>query len=112
MTKQLGYELKDFFYSYHWPGNIRELSNLIERLVVTTPDEVIDIDNLPSEYDDATNVKMDSTVPLRYAVETTEKKVLSHAVEKYKSSYEIAKALEISQPTVVRKLNKYNLKIK
>ncbi len=32
---------------YHWPGNIRELQNIIERAAVLTHDEVIHLDNLP-----------------------------------------------------------------
>lgn len=112
MTKQLGYELKNFFYSYHWPGNIRELFNLIERLVVTTADDIIDIDHLPADYHESDHVSAHSIVSLKDAVEMTEKKLLSSAAEKYTSSYEIAKALETSQPTVVRKLKKYHLTLK
>lgn len=111
MKKQVGHELQSFFYSYNWPGNIRELSNLIERLVVTTPDDVIDIENLPLEYRESNNMTTDSIIPLKQAVETTEKKLFASAVEKYTSSYEIAEVLETSQPTVVRKLKKYNLSI-
>ena len=32
---------------YHWPGNIRELQNIIERAAVLTHDEVIHLENLP-----------------------------------------------------------------
>jgi DNA-binding NtrC family response regulator len=34
--------------SYHWPGNIRELENLIQRLVVMVDDETVDVADLPS----------------------------------------------------------------
>jgi len=111
MTKQLDYELKDFFYSCNWPGNIRELSNLIERLVVTTPNETIGMENLPPEYRESNNTTINSNISLKRAVEMVEEKVLAQAVEKYASTYDIAKALETSQPTVVRKLKKYHLSI-
>lgn len=111
MTKELDYELKEFFYSYNWPGNIRELANLIERLVVTTPSEVITMENLPAEYGESKNATVNTVVPLKHAVEMAEEKVLSLAVKKYASTYDIAKALETSQPTVVRKLKKYSLTI-
>jgi sigma-54 specific flagellar transcriptional regulator A len=35
---------------YHWPGNIRELSNLVERLVIMYPYGVIDVGDLPEKY--------------------------------------------------------------
>ena len=35
---------------YDWPGNIRELANLMERLCVLYPGQPVDIPNLPSRY--------------------------------------------------------------
>lgn len=35
---------------HSWPGNVRELSNLIERLMILYPNEMIDINHLPSKY--------------------------------------------------------------
>ncbi|MGY0691927.1 sigma-54 interaction domain-containing protein [Virgibacillus sp. FSP13] len=112
MKKRFDYDLKDFFYAYDWPGNIRELSNLIERLVVTTPNEIIRMENLPPDYCDTNKTIINSIVPLKEAVEAAEEKVLKLAVEKYNNTYEIADALETSQPTVVRKLKKYKLDTK
>ncbi|RMD53141.1 MAG: sigma-54-dependent Fis family transcriptional regulator, partial [Nitrospirae bacterium] len=47
--------------SYNWPGNVRELKNTIERLVITTPSDVIDIDHISSSFnitrDDFNNFK-------------------------------------------------------
>lgn len=39
-----------FLERYSWPGNARQLSNMIERIVITTQDTMIDLDSLPSEY--------------------------------------------------------------
>jgi DNA-binding NtrC family response regulator len=38
----------DVLLDYNWPGNIRELENVIQRLVVMAEDEVIDVPDLPS----------------------------------------------------------------
>ena len=40
----------DFFEAYDWPGNIRELQNIVERSVILSPDDVFCVDNswLPS----------------------------------------------------------------
>ncbi|TYR81371.1 PAS domain S-box protein [Priestia megaterium] len=110
--KEIDVKLHDFFYRYNWPGNVRELSNLIERMVLTTQSELLKIEDLPVEYTESTNSDLIFTqlLTLKEAVELAEKKVLSLAVEKYKTTYEIAEALETSQPTIVRKLKKYQLK--
>jgi PAS domain S-box-containing protein len=111
--KRFDAKLKDYFYTYDWPGNVRELSNLVERLVLTTQEECISIENLPNEYQESTddNISFSKIVSLKKASELAEEKILALAVQKYKNTYQIAEALETSQPTVVRKLKKYNLKL-
>src|SRR5438034_8637684 len=47
-TKCLSPEVVDFFTSYPWPGNIRELENLIERLTILTPHETVMLRDLPA----------------------------------------------------------------
>ena len=113
MSKTVNGKLKEFFLSYEWPGNIREMANLIERLVVTSQDQEITINNLPSEYrnsNDATEASVDLTT-LKEATEYAEIRVIQLAVEKYNNTYDIAKALGTSQPTIVRKMKKYHLSI-
>ena len=46
-AKSLSPEVVDFFTAYAWPGNIRELENLIERLTILTPHETIMLRDLP-----------------------------------------------------------------
>jgi two-component system, NtrC family, response regulator AtoC len=46
--KTLSPEVVDFFYSYAWPGNIRELENLIERLTILTPHDRVTLRDLPA----------------------------------------------------------------
>ena len=99
--------------SYSWPGNVRELENLIERLVITTKNKKIRPDNLPGYIFECTrrpgelNIAQNAT--LREALDEAEKQILSNSLEKFKTTREIAKALGISQPTVVRKLAKHGL---
>lgn len=96
---------------YPWPGNIRELQNIVERLVITTSDNTINeedififikqaADKMPDTYSDSS---------LAAALERAEKEILRQALANYKSTRAIAKILQVSQPTVVRKLNKYGL---
>ena len=46
--KMLSPETVDFFYTYPWPGNIRELENLIERLTILTPTDTVTLRDLPA----------------------------------------------------------------
>ncbi|UXH43514.1 sigma 54-interacting transcriptional regulator [Rossellomorea vietnamensis] len=112
--KIIDVKLNDFFYRYNWPGNVRELSNLIERMVITTQGKELTIRDLPIEYKESNNSSLVFTelMTLKEAVEIAEEKVLSLAVNTCHTTYEIAEALGTSQPTIVRKLKKYRLKIK
>lgn len=48
--KGLDEEAEKVFINYSWPGNIRELENLIERILVFQENEFISIDDIPKEY--------------------------------------------------------------
>jgi PAS domain S-box-containing protein len=103
--------LNDFFYQYSWPGNVRELANLIERLVLVTEAEELKVEHLPAEYRESKEVALEvnELMSLKEAGEFAERKILQLALKTYTNTYELAKALKTSQPTIVRKLKKYKL---
>jgi PAS domain S-box-containing protein len=95
---------------YGWPGNVRELSNMVERLILTVDQSVILPEHLPDK------VLMESyTNPLRKVGKSTlyemldelEVSILKKAMNECKSTTEMAKYLGVSQPTIVRKMQKY-----
>lgn len=96
---------------YTWPGNVRELQNIIERLVITTKGTIIHPENLPS-FIYETAAGPDSTPvhairSLKNAIDQAEREILIKALDQYKTTRAMAKALGVSQPTIVRKLQKY-----
>ena len=98
--------------AYNWPGNVRELKNLIERLVVLTEDDLITEEDLPQEMiswspNEKYQVIVKDVVPLESLVDEAERKLLMLAKERYGSTRKIARALGISQTSVVRKLKKF-----
>ncbi|KAB3534885.1 PAS domain S-box protein [Alkaliphilus pronyensis] len=104
--------VEEILKKYRWIGNVRELENVIERLVVTTKNDIIDEKNLPlylieDKYDIKDKITVDGIVPIKEALETIERRLLERAYEKYNNTYEMAKALGVNQSTVVRKLQKY-----
>jgi len=110
-SKQLAPEVIDCFMKHDWPGNVRELENLIERLIVTTAQTNISVNDLPLWLDRShTYISGNSeSISLKCAVEDTERKLLQYAFSRYKSTYEVARVLEINQSTVVRKAAKYGI---
>lgn len=96
---------------YPWPGNIRELQNIIERLVITTSHPVISEDDIFIFIKEAAdeNPTVYEELSLTAALEKAEKEILVQALENYGSTRAIARVLKVSQPTIVRKLNKYGL---
>ncbi|MEZ6095590.1 MAG: sigma-54 dependent transcriptional regulator [Pirellulaceae bacterium] len=96
-----------------WPGNVRQLRNLVERLVVTVKNEVIRVEDLPAEISAAGKTETNRQampVNLTEAVEETEKKCIEaalHACDFHREK--TAKALGISVRTLHYKMNRYGL---
>ncbi|MGP4081750.1 sigma 54-interacting transcriptional regulator [Pseudalkalibacillus sp. R45] len=95
---------------YDWPGNIRELQNLVERLVVTADDDVISADfvNQSLRFGDSKKAKpmVTGILPLQEAREHLEEQLIILAMKKHKTTTKAAKALDISQSAVSRKYQK------
>ena len=91
---------------YSWPGNIRQLENTIERLVLTIPKPIITVEDLPrmlspEENDQA--VKVERILKLDDAVKILEKELIKMALDEYGTTVRAAEALGINQSTVSRK---------
>ncbi|MGE5817168.1 MAG: sigma-54-dependent transcriptional regulator [Deltaproteobacteria bacterium] len=86
--KSLSPEVIDFFSSYYWPGNIRELENLIERLTILTPHETVMLRDLPVSMrstDQTATLKEDvlsGARPLSEAVDEFERELIVKALQR------------------------------
>lgn len=87
-VKTLSPEVVDFFVSYSWPGNIRELENLIERLTILTPHETVMLRDLPTgmrSMDQTATLKEDvlsGSRPLSDAVDEFERELIVKALQR------------------------------
>lgn len=112
-SKEFLSEIYPLFIEYKWPGNIRELSNIIERLVITCPENKIGFFNLPEDIRNSRNCIDKTEIPsLKGAVEKFEETLLRELIDKNLTTYEIAEYLGISQSTASRRVMKYSKKIK
>ncbi|WP_100402894.1 sigma-54 interaction domain-containing protein [Bacillus sp. FJAT-42315] len=96
----------ELFEKHSWPGNIREMENMIERLVVTSEQEEITWSDLPFI---AEHPSLSGSYSLKHTLEEVEKKIILEKMQMYKTTRKVAKALGISQSAVVKKLQKYKL---
>ena len=101
----------DFFYSYDWKGNIREMENMIEYAVNMCDTDEIDISHLPERF-----IHNNVIDPLDIRIsnlESLEKNEIEKAVKQFSRNKEgiekMVKALGISRATLYRKIKYYKL---
>ncbi|MPN29788.1 Transcriptional regulatory protein TyrR [bioreactor metagenome] len=101
---------------YNWPGNIRELENLLERLVIIGQDSIITSGQihqiLSSDGKGAALRHEIDQHSLKELMESYERSLIQSALETHGSTYKAAEALGASQATIARKALSYGLKWK
>ncbi|MED0670197.1 sigma 54-interacting transcriptional regulator [Aneurinibacillus aneurinilyticus] len=106
-------EAMDALLSYSWPGNIRELRNVLERALYVKHDSFIAIQDLPAEFLEATPVSEQSgegAGTLKQAVEQAEALAIRRAIMEAKGDKRIAaKRLGISKSSLYAKLVRYQI---
>ena len=98
-----------YLLEYPWYGNIRELDNLIQRLLISSEQNIITVMDVVNNLDKKELIDENNNLTLEEELEKIEYNILMKAKLKYGTTRKMATALGISQPTLVRKLKKYNL---
>jgi len=104
-------------YGYSWPGNIRELENIIERAVVLNSTGIIGVEDLPEflfERKEELDIErfIPVTAPLQETLEQIEKKLITRALKKCGNvQSHAADMIGISKNLFQHKMRKYNITI-
>lgn len=96
---------------YSWPGNIRELENVIERAVNLVEGPAVMAHHIifDHDYSPAQTVASQGLRPLEETLAEVERDVLSKALMQHRTSRQLGAALGISHTAVINKLKKYGL---
>lgn len=98
-------ETLDYLLSYDWPGNIRELRNAVERAVILSRTQIIQLsDMLPP-----TNLQLQQKPVKNQSLDQVEKEHIRNVISSSSSLGEAAAKLGINQATLWRKRKQYNL---
>ncbi|MBO5994618.1 MAG: sigma-54-dependent Fis family transcriptional regulator [Firmicutes bacterium] len=109
----------DFLKELPWEGNIRELENVVQRMIISSRGREITLADVMAEMKGAGETdenfgmigrsEEETEIDLEAAVNEYERGLIRYALEKYGSTRKAAKAVGISQTQLVRKKKKYNI---
>ncbi|MGO5075711.1 sigma-54 interaction domain-containing protein [Clostridium sporogenes] len=111
--KGISKEAKEYLYNYNWPGNIRELENVIERSAnLLDSDFIIKPQHLPKEILKSYIVKIhvEKNKYLKDIIAELEKEVICNCLEKNNGNKnKTSKILGISRASLYKKISEYNI---
>ncbi|QDR83464.1 sigma-54 interaction domain-containing protein [Sporomusa termitida] len=128
-TKVFVPETLEILLNYEWPGNIRELMNVVERLVVLTQEDIIEPRHLPPQLredrkplvssageiiNDAGQGRQEAVTlwspgdSLKGVITNLEGRIIEEAISFYGSVKEAAKSLGVDESTITRKRSRRN----
>jgi len=116
-VKGIDQKAERLFYEYGWPGNIRELENIIERAMILCPGEFIRISDLPNHFKaNRNNTLQLEDIPIEISLYETlaivEKKMITRALKLTNNvQSHAAKLLGIGKSGLNQKIKKYKLEI-
>jgi PAS domain S-box-containing protein len=113
LKKRLAPEVVDALMSYAFPGNVRELMNMLERMAIMSEGELIVAADLPGELKQGAagaGGALSSGLGLKEAVAASEASIIQGALEAHQTLTATAKALRVHPTTLWRKMVKYGLR--
>ncbi len=114
-SKILSASAKKILHCYNWPGNIRELENIMERIVIISNADVISGESIaalfPMSNLESANYHDPTVIDLKSEMDNFEKNIIQSKIKHCKTITDLAAHLSIDKSTATRKLQKYKIKI-
>ncbi|MDE1235866.1 transcriptional regulator TyrR [Vibrio aestuarianus] len=110
---ELAEDLVDQLALYQWPGNMRQLDNMVLRALTEMPDNVLSIDlfhlpQLETVTASSTNINIDGS--LDDIMKEYEAQILERLYQSFPSSRKLAKRLNVSHTSIANKLRDYGIR--
>jgi len=104
-------EALEILHHYDWPGNLRELKNVIRRMVLLTPGDEAGAESLPDEmFLFVSQIQEKADSDLKFQNEMNERKLIQKVLaDVHNNKSQAAKLLNIDRKTLYSKLEKYGL---
>ena len=107
-VKGLAPEAAAILKGYRWNGNIRELQNCIEKAVILSEGEMLEVQDI--QLAPVQNAAADSGMSGEDTLDQAEEKAIRAAMARFGGNLSmVARSLSISRPTLYSKLKKYNI---
>jgi len=107
-TPRIDSDVMDLFLNFDWPGNVRQLENVIERAIALGDGKTITVDDLPPELL-GSQKNAESSTPIYSLIENEKRLIRKALIRANGNRAEAAKLLEVNASTVYRKIEKYQL---
>lgn len=121
LEKIFSKDVYEILINYSWPGNIREIKNLVEQMIIVSKENEIEYQNLPEHM--LVNIvdKIETRdiekfckccmeeyakMPLKEATEKFQKEIIEQLLEKGNTRAKISKLLKVNPSTITRKMTK------
>jgi PAS domain S-box-containing protein len=112
MVEKFSNDAMEVLLNYDYPGNVRELENIIEHALIVCQDKIIERNHLPLSLQDgiSTPLPEEEKRPFDKEIEFSEKNLILETLRKHNwNKGKTASALEINRTTLWRKIKKYNI---
>jgi len=112
LNKRIAPEVMDVLISHDYPGNVRELINLLERMIIMSDSDTLTLADVPRELHARPEPVFDPAaegLTLKEALHALEARMITAALERHGTLTEAARALDVHPSTLCRKLSRHGL---